>query len=407
MSQPVRPHILVLASTFPSRENDSKPAFVFELSRRLTKYFDVTVLTPRTPGAKDEEKMAGLRVIRHPYFFRTLENLTSQNGGILHQLKSNSWNYLLVPFLLISQILAIVCLIRRERIDVVHAHWIIPQGFTAAIATVITGKSIPLIVTSHGADLFALQGRLFQTLKRWIINRSRIVTVVSHAMKETVVGMNISADKVSVISMGVDLIKTFVPAPHKKRDPGKLIFVGRLVEKKGVNMLLDAMPRILARFPDVHLTVVGSGPLEKDLYQQCESLNISDHVTFLGGKPQAALPGLYQQAAMAVFPFVSARDGDQEGLGLVVIEAMGCGCPVIASDLPAVKDTVQHGKTGWTVTPGDSHALADRIIISLENSKKMKKMADRARHRAIELFDWEIITDRYKLCINSVLKSRF
>jgi glycosyltransferase involved in cell wall biosynthesis len=93
-------------------------------------------------------------------------------------------------------------------------------------------------------------------------------------------------------------------------------------------------------------------------------------------------------------------------LGLVVVEAMGCGCPVIASDLPAVKDTVQHGKTGWTVTPGDSYALADRIIMSLENSKKMKKMAEHARHRAIELFDWERITDRYKLCINSVLKSR-
>lgn len=136
-------------------------------------------------------------------------------------------------FFLISQMLAIVRLIRKERIDAVHAHWIIPQGFTATIAMGITGKSIPLICTSHGGDLFALQGRLFQAIKRWIINRSRVVTVVSHAMKETVVGMNISADKISVISMGVDLKKTFVAVLHKKRDPGKLIFVGRLVEKKG------------------------------------------------------------------------------------------------------------------------------------------------------------------------------
>jgi glycosyltransferase involved in cell wall biosynthesis len=109
---------------------------------------------------------------------------------------------------------------------------------------------------------------------------------------------------------------------------------------------------------------------------------------------------------MAVFPFIRAKDGDQEGLGLVVIEAMGCGCPVIGSDLPAMRDTVQHGKTGWVVTPGDSHALADRIITALENSEELRKMADRAMCRVIELFDWRVITNRYSHCINSVLEER-
>jgi glycosyltransferase involved in cell wall biosynthesis len=72
-----------------------------------------------------------------------------------------------------------------------------------------------------------------------------------------------------------------------------------------------------------------------------------------------------------------------------------------------VRDTIQHGKTGWIVTPGDSHALADRIIIGLANWEETKKMAERARHRVVDLFDWHIITDRYIDCINSVLKSSF
>jgi glycosyltransferase involved in cell wall biosynthesis len=407
MSRAEKSHILVLTSTFPRWENDPKPAFVFELSRRLKKYFDITVLCPRTPGAKDQENMAGLQVIRHPYFFRNLENLTNQDGGILHQLTSNLLNYLLVPFFLIGQIRAIVKLIRKEKIDAIHAHWIIPQGFAASIALMITRKSLPLICTSHGGDLYGLQGMIFEQIKRWIIKRSQHLTVVSHAMKDTVVDMGIPEHKVTVISMGVDLKEKFVPTSHNIRASKKLLFVGRLVEKKGLNILIDAMPRILARVPDVHLTVAGSGPLEVVLRKQCRSLGLTDQVAFLGSQPQSKLPGLYQQAAMAVFPFIRAKDGDQEGLGLVVIEAMGCGCPVIASDLPAVKDTILHGKTGWTVIPGDSQVLADRIITTLENSEETKKMTSHARQQAVDSFDWHVITGRYAHCIESVLEGGF
>jgi glycosyltransferase involved in cell wall biosynthesis len=403
MPRAEKPHILVLTSTFPRWENDPKPAFVFELSRRLKTYFDITVLCPRTPGAKDQENMAGLQVIRHPYFFRNLENLTNQDGGILHQLTSNSLNYLLVPFFLMGQIRAIIKLIRKEKIDAVHAHWIIPQGFAASIALMITRKSLPLICTSHGGDLYGLQGIIFEQIKRWIIKRSQHLTVVSHAMKDTVVDMGIPEHKVAVISMGVDLKEKFVPTSHNIRASKMLLFVGRLVEKKGLNILIDAMPRILARFPDVQLTVAGSGPLEANLRKQCRSLGLTDQVAFLGSQPQSKLPGLYQQAAMAVFPFIRAKDGDQEGLGLVVIEAMGCGCPVIASDLPAVRDTVKHGKTGWSVTPGDSIVLADRIITALENPDQLRNMADPARNRVVELFDWQIVAKNYTRCINAVL----
>jgi glycosyltransferase involved in cell wall biosynthesis len=395
MPRAKKPHILVLASTFPRWENDPKPAFVFELSRRLKSNFDITVLCPRIPGTKDHENMAGLEVIRHPYFFRNQENLTNQDGGILHQLKSNPLNYLLVPFFLIGQIRAIIKLIRREKIDAIHAHWIIPQGFTAAISLMITRKSIPLICTSHGGDLYGLQGKMFQQIKHRVIRRSQRLTVVSHAMKKTVVDMGIPENKVAVISMGVDLKERFVTASHKKRAPNSLLFVGRLVEKKGLNILIDAMPRILARFPDVLLTVAGSGPLEADLRKQSRSLGLIDHIVFLGSQPQSKLPGLYQQAAIAVFPFVRAKDGDQEGLGLVVIEAMGCGCPVIASDLPAIKDTVAHEKTGLVVPPGNSVALADIIIFALQYSEKIEEMADLALKRVVEKFDWNVVMEKY------------
>ena len=91
--------VLVLTSTFPRWHNDTEPGFVFELSRRLADRFNITLLAPRSPGAKDEEVMAGMRVKRFGYFFRPLENLATHSGGIMGRLRANYLNQLLVPFL--------------------------------------------------------------------------------------------------------------------------------------------------------------------------------------------------------------------------------------------------------------------------------------------------------------------
>ncbi|MBP7233311.1 MAG: glycosyltransferase, partial [Syntrophaceae bacterium] len=149
---PKRPRVLVLTSTFPRWENDPEPAFVFELSRRLTEKFEVTVLSPRTPGSKRREDIAGLRVIRFPYFFNRWEKLAMHGGGILNQLKTNPVYYLMIPFFLLGQLWAVVRLLRNQRFDLIHAHWLIPQGFIAALSLLMTGKKIPLLCTSHGGD---------------------------------------------------------------------------------------------------------------------------------------------------------------------------------------------------------------------------------------------------------------
>ncbi|MDT8303280.1 MAG: glycosyltransferase family 4 protein, partial [Sedimentisphaerales bacterium] len=131
---------------------------------------------------------------------------------------------------------------------------------------------------------------------------------------------------------------------------------------------------------------------------------LTDHIAFLGSQPQSKLPDFYQQAAMAVFPFVRAKDGDQEGLGLVIIEAMVCGCPVIASDLPAIKDTVIHGETGLVFSPGNSWALAQTVIDSLNDSENQKKMAQRARQKVFIEFDWKVIAKKYGACLKEIIE---
>ena len=400
-----RPRVLVLTSTFPRWENDTEPAFIFELSRRLTVSFDVTVLSPRTPGSKRKENMAGLRVIRFPYFFSQWEKLAMHGGGILNQLKTNPAYYLMVPFFLLGQLLAIIRLVRNEHFDLIHAHWLIPQGFIAALGMWIAGKNVPLLCTSHGGDLFALKGKGLQRLKRRIMDKSAALTVVSKAMKKTVVDMGAAPDKVEVIPMGVDLKGLFTPDPGVQRKTDELLFVGRLVEVKGLQILLDAMPKVLAKHPGIRLVVAGAGPLESELRASAAKLNMTDCVDFLGMVPQLKLPSLYQQATLAVFPFIVTKSGVQEGFGLVVVEAMGCCCPVIAGDLPAIQDTVVHEENGLIFPSGNAQVLADSILKLLDDPEFRARLAGEGRKSVVQNFDWEIIAGKYGKIYQALLHS--
>ncbi len=388
-------NVLVLTSTFPRWENDPEPAFVFELSRRLSPQYNITVLSPRTPGSKKQEFMAGLRIIRFPYFFNRGEKLAMHGGGILNKLKTNPLYYLMVPLFLLGQLLAFIRLLRKERFDIIHAHWLIPQGLVAVLGLIITGRRIPLVCTSHGGDMFALRGKITQNMKRWVMDKSQALTVVSQAMKNEVVKMGISQNKLQVMPMGVDLKNLFVPDASVARNDNELLFVGRLVEKKGVRYLLDALLLVIGKNPHVHLTIAGSGPMESELSELAKQLNIADKVDFLGMTEQSKLPALYRRAAMAVFPFIIAESGDQEGFGLVQVEAMGCGCPVIAGDLPAIHDIIAHEENGLIVPSADAPVLADTIIRMLSDRDLRLRLATEARKQVVGKFDWEIIVEKY------------
>lgn len=398
-----KPRLLVLTSTFPRWVNDVEPPFVFELSRRLTDTFDITVLTPRAPGSREQETLEGLHVIRFPYFIRSQENLASHGGGILNRLRANPLNYRLVPPFLIGQLWALVRLLRHDDWDLIHAHWLIPQGLVALLARRLARRPVPLVCTSHGGDLFALRGRPFRALKRAVLSASRRISVVSRAMRDEVLTLGIDPDKVAVIPMGVDLSERFTPDPRIPREQNQLLFVGRLVEKKGVGFLLRAIPRILLAYPDTRLIIVGGGPLETELRALAESLSISDHVDFKGMVSQADLPAFYRRATLFVAPFLVADGGDQEGFGLVLVEAMGCGCPVICGDVPAVRDIVLDDNTGVVVNPRNPVELADAIVELLADPIRRDRYAVNAREHCAEAFDWGTIALRYGELLSEAL----
>ncbi|MGE0810831.1 MAG: glycosyltransferase [Immundisolibacter sp.] len=397
----VRPRLLVLTSTFPRWAGDREPPFVYELSRRLTEQFEVHVLTPHAPGARREETLDGVHVHRFRYAPERLQQL-AYDGGILARLRERPWRLLLVPCLLAAQAWALRRLLARQRFDVLHAHWIIPQGLAALLAG--APRRVPMLCTSHGGDLFGLRGPLATHLKRRVLAQSAAVTVVSEAMREAVLALR-PGRVVDVVPMGTDLGGCFTPPEQPARAPDTLLFAGRLVEKKGVVHLLDAVARLRATGRAVTLIIAGDGPLRGALQTHAAQLGIGAHVTFMGAVEHTRLAGLFQQAAVAVVPSVVAVDGDQEGFGLVIVEAMGCACPVVASRLPAINDIALDGETALLVPPADADALASAIARVLDDTDGAAQRAAAARVRVLERFGWESVSRRYADLLDRLARS--
>jgi glycosyltransferase involved in cell wall biosynthesis len=384
--------ILVVTSTFPRWQEDTGPAFVFELCRRLQKRgIKVDVIAPHAPQVRTEEVMDNITVYRYRYCLEDLEVLAYE-GGVLTNIRSHWYGFALVPLFLLMQMISVRKILNLENYDLVHAHWIIPQGIVCVLVNMLMprAKRKPLICTAHGSDLYALRGAFFNTLRSWTIKRLSRLCVVSRPMLAVCASNMSGAEHVSVIPMGVDLKHSFIPLPGIKRKNTRLLFAGRLVKQKGVISLLDALALVRKVMPDTELLLIGDGPLLHEIKERIRDLDLEQNVILTGGVKNSDLPELYATATITVMPST-----DQEGFGLVIVEAMGCGCAVVASDLPAIHDIVQHGRNGLLARPGDSVDLADKIMRLLKDRELRERLATNGREDVCKRFDWDETAAQY------------
>lgn len=388
--------ILVLTSTYPRWAGDTEPGFVHELNKRLANAFEITTLAPHYPGAKLVDRMDNVEIIRFKYFFTNYQRLC-YNGGILPNIKKSPFKALLIPFYFIMLGYQIRKLCRNSDFSLIHCHWIIPQGLTWTLTSKLFGIRKKAILTSHGADLFSLSSKLMMPLKKSAINSHHYLCVVSTAMKAKAIEMGVDENKIKVLPMGVDLYHTFTPSPNPLKRDG-LIFVGRLVSKKGVNILLQAFARLKNYVPDEKLTIIGDGPTLDSLKAEARNLNIENSVYFLGSKHQIEVRDYLRRANIAIFPSVETNSGDQEGLGLTIIEALGCGCTVIASELPAILDIKSKTSRLITFEPENVQKLFEiihsRIASSIEGDTN--KTEDIFQIDQLNTYDWKNTGNAYK-----------
>lgn len=385
--------VLVLASTFPRWEGDSMPPFIRHLGDALAaRGFEIHVLAPHASGAAREERLGALLVHRFRYAPQRFEQL-AYGGGILENLRARRARWLLVVPFLLAQAVAMLRLCRDCRINLVHAHWILPQGLLSALFG--PRLAVPLVLSAHGGDVFASARGLRRHLLGFATRRHDAVTVNSQAMCQALEALTGHAGE--IIPMGVDVARFAVEArcPRANTAPPRLLFVGRLAEKKGVDYLLAAMPTILERHPGASLDVVGDGPRRGMLEAQVRSLGIVAAVHFHGACDNAALPRYYAAADLFVAPSIVADDGDTEALGVVLLEAGAAGLPLVTTDVGGIGDIVSDGVTGLVVPQRSAAALANAVCSLIDDPNRAFELGRAAHAHVCRHFDWTAVAERF------------
>lgn len=378
----MKKRLLITASTFPRWEGDTEPRFILDLAKALGKYFDVTVLAPAALEAKTEETMEGIKVIRYHYFPIHAWETLCYPGSIVPRIKEKKIRVLLVPFLFISLWWKLLRI--SKEYDVVQANWLIPQGIVQSFF------SKPYLVTGHGSDITSLNNVFIKLFKRKCLKKAKAVTVVSNALK-TEAKLICDTCEPNVLSMGCNT-RCFgreyrVDNLFGQNNEKVILFVGRLAEVKGVKYLIAAMKQVNAK-----LVIVGDGTLKAELEKQAEE--IKDKVLFMGAKSHNELKSIYASADIFVMPSITTGTGQKEGFGLVLIEAMASGLPVIGSDSGGIPEIIEDGKCGFLVEEKNADDIAMKINYLIENPGVLSSMQSAAVERAGQ-YDYEVIGKKY------------
>lgn len=377
--------MLCLTSSFPRWPGDHEGNFVFQLARGLIKHeWETHVLAPHVPESHTREELDGVLVRRFRYVIPEGLETVCGGGSAMVTLRKQPIELLKLPPLLTSQFLHTVYLLSRNRYSLIHAHWLIPQGFMAVLAARLL--KIPTVITVHGGDVFRLRSPFFNAIKRFTLSRADCITVNSPATREAVLALKPDIKNLHEIPMGIPESiaaekreKTWGKDTQQQGEPLTIIFVGRLAAEKGVEDLLNAGRILIQKGINIRLILVGDGQERQDFESISRTLGIEAHTDFIGALPHNQVLALLQKADVFVAPSRITKDGWQEAQGLSIAEAMAVGIPVVATRVGGIPSMVQHRETGLLVSPQAPLELAQAMEFLLSNRGIASEMARRAR----------------------------
>ncbi len=223
------------------------------------------------------------------------------------------------------------------------------------------------------------------------------VITISQSTKKQIIDLHISKNDPYVIYPGVD---TTVFVPGEKSETPMVLYVGRLKDYKSVDVLIKAVPYIIAHVPDVHVHIVGEGEEKRKLRSLAKKLGVEEYVHFHGKITEKKKVAMYQQA------WVSVNPSFMEGWGITSIESSACGTPVVASDVPGLCESVQHNKTGYLVPYGGVDAFAERITTILCDPEIRTSLGEHGIQWA-QRFDWKVVGKKYVALVKKTIITFF
>lgn len=384
--------VLWITSSYPRFENDSAVVFLRQLAHfLLEESIEIHILSPDDSAVESSLSQGSIQDYRFRYFFPRRLQLLAYGSGILPNLRTQPWLFLQVPFFLLGQFLSARRLIRRLEPDLIHAHWLFPQGWIAAFL----GRrlKIPVVATAHGGDAFSLQQSAMARIKRWTIQNCSTWTSNTSATAQAV-GQHLP--KPEIIPMGVDTCR-FNSGVCLDKSPNLsvLLFVGRLVEKKGVRDLINAYALLEEHVrKKTELWIIGDGVERKPLEALAAQLNLAGKILFHGRLPNDQLPHYYATADVFIAPSIVDSAGDTEGQGVILLEALASGTAIISTRTGGIGEVLEHGKTGWLVKPNDPVELKEAIESLLNDSVLRRSLAAEGQ-KIVSAYDWKTIARQF------------
>lgn len=397
--------ICALTHTYPRFTNDINAPFVESLMEHISqKNNDVSVLTAYDPEWK---RMPG----DHSVDLRTYRYIWPESLHILGYSRTIEGNVrfrkrvmFLSPFLFAASYYSFLKLVKEKKPDIIHAHWILPNGFIAAEVSKKTG--IPLLIQTHGSDIFtAEKNALFRYMARFAASQARYIVTPSPEHSERLGAIGIDRIKIGLVPNTVELDfsknvdKTEVLNLKKTLgipEHGIVILaMGRMVYVKGFSYLLKAFKKILTGNSNVFLVLAGGGVLYEDLKREAENLGIAENVRMPGAAMRSDVPLYFGIADIFVVPSIRHESGAVDGLPVVVPEAMASGLPIVASDLSGIPVLVKDRYNGILVPEKDSDAIACAVGDLIKNGGQRKIFGERSRKIIEKSVNYDFISDYF------------
>ncbi|MEO0133012.1 MAG: glycosyltransferase [candidate division WOR-3 bacterium] len=379
--------ILIVTTSFPRWRGDGQGVYIYGLAKALKDIgCNVLVIAMHSKGAKQRESFDGIEIIRPKYLPESLEVLRKDSAGLPHAWKKNKFaRFAIIPFIL-SHLLYTTRL--KRKVDIVHAHWTL-SGFIVFLTQLFIYK--PYILTVHGSDmLVALNNRIIKFFTRYALKGACFVTAPSQMLGNVVKSLGLESDRVKIVSNGV----VSNPPRILNREP-IILFVGSIIETKGVYVLLEAFSQIATDMVGVKLIYIGEGDDLIKLKELVKIKNLEEKVTFLGALSNEEVLDWMSRSKLLVLPSF------YEGQGVVLLEAMSVGTPCVGSNTGGIPEIITN-ENGWLFEVGNINELS-RILLEATNNEAIWSKKSNNCLEFVKKYSWENISKEmlsiYQKCI--------
>ena len=358
----------------------------------------MTILTPHAEGLDPRWTDGELEIRTFRYAPVGLE-VVGYSRSLSSDEKLKGRAALVSPLYLAGARRALKREVGRNQPDIVHAHWVVPNGLVAASARL----SVPFGVGLHGSDVFLAERAFVSALVARSLKQASFLTGCSPELVSRVCAIGFEPSRSAVIPYGVN-VEEFRPDRDRRliwrqklgisETSTVVLTVGRMVTKKGFHVLLPTLREVLARCPDTDVVLAGGG----DRLEELTSLaaGISSKIHFPDVVLRDTLPDLYRAADLFVLPAVHDSKGNVDGLPNVILEAMASGLPVIASNISGIPLAIEHEREGLLVPEQQSEPLASALTRLIEDSDLRQAMGAAARAKAESELTWSAVAARYR-----------